>query len=152
MIFMMLLKKVKCMQVFIICSSIISLGKTVLLLYRNCKQYLCTENFLQTGTISEWARTYEWLGSKRLVTFLVDNKPDEQNNSLEILSLKMHIELKPFMPLVVFCEVFQILHGELQLHLPANERKFDRPGYYYYPVAEPTSADIRVKKWLEKLK
>jgi len=106
------------------------------------------ENFLETNAISEWTRAYEWLGTKKLVTFLVDNEPDEKNDALKILSLNMHVELKPFMPLAVFCEIFQIIYWELQLHLPAGERKPADTKEYQYPSLPPGT---RVKEWLGKI-
>ncbi len=114
-------------------------------------QAICVaENFLDTEAISEWARAYEWLGTKKLVTFLVDNEPDEKNNALKILGLNMYVELKPFMPQAVFCEVFQIIYWELQLHLKEDKREFDEPGHYYYTPPNPIPPEIRVKEWKGK--
>lgn len=109
------------------------------------------DNFLDMVATREWARAYEWLGAKKLVTFLVDNEVDEQNQAMEILSLNLFVELKPFMPLVVFCEVFQVIYWELQLHLPADERKPADPKEYYYQAPPPEPPAWRVKEWLGKL-
>ena len=109
-----------------------------------------TENFLETEALKEWLVLHEWLGAKKLITFLVDNNIHEERAALEITDLNIAVELQPFIQLSTFCEIFQILYWELQLHLPVNERVFDETGHYYYYIS-PEPAEVRVKKLLGKL-
>ena len=115
------------------------------------KEISADENFLETPEIKEWLLFCEWFGTEKLVTFLVDNEPDEEKNTLKILGLNMHVVLSSFIPLIIFCEVFQIIYWELQLHLPENEREFDKPGYYYYTTPDPEPPEMRVQEWLWKI-
>ena len=108
------------------------------------------ENFLETNEIKEWVIFHQWLGSKKLVSFLVDYNVDVEHSTLEIVGLNMFVELNTFMPLVIFCEVFKILYRELQLHLPESERTFDESGNYYYTSPNPLSPHVRIKNWLQK--
>ena len=102
------------------------------------------ENFLQTGEIKEWLLFHEWLGSKKLASFLTDYNINIENSTLEIARLNLFVELNTFMPIVAFCEIFRILYGELQLHLPENERVFTKRENYNL-----RAEDARVKEWLE---
>lgn len=115
------------------------------------KSIVHAENFTESAEIKAWLLMYEKLGPKELILFLTDCEPNEQNNVLKILGLDISVELKPFIPLIIFCEVFQILYWELQLHLPFNEREFDKPEYYYYTLPDPVPPEIRIRKFLKKL-
>ncbi len=104
---------------------------------------ISSENaFLKTDAAKEWVCNYEWLGTKKLNSFLTDYNIYEEASVLEIKSLNIVVELSPFMPLVIFCKVFHTLHEALQLHLPAEERKPLNPNGYL--------SDTRVRNWLNK--
>ena len=45
-----------------------------------------------------------------------------------------------------FCEIFQVLYWELQLHLPEKERVYDTSVKHSLRLP-----DVRVKEWLEKV-
>jgi hypothetical protein len=115
------------------------------------KEISADENFLESPEIKTWLLFYEWLGTKNLVTFLIDNEPDEEKNILKILGLNMDVELLPFIPIIIFCEIFQILYWELQLHLPESKKEFDKPEDYYYRSPDPVPAALRIRAWLKVL-
>lgn len=112
---------------------------------KKLKSIEATDSFLHTIEIKEWLLFHEWLG-KRMTAFLADHNIDFENSTLEIPGLKLLIELKPFMPIAAFCEIFQVLYWELQLHLPENERIYDSSLKHSL-----CPADLRVKEWLEKI-
>jgi len=112
---------------------------------KKLKPIAATEFFLQTGEIREWVLFHEWLGSKRLASFLIEYSIDTEHSTLEIARLNIFVELNAFMPIVAFCEIFRILYWEWQLHIPENERVYDKP--WKYNLHPPNA---RVKEWLEK--
>ncbi len=118
---------------------------------KKLKPITVAENFLETDNIKQWVLFHEWLGAKKLASFLKEYAIDVEHSTLEIAGLKIFVELKPLIPLVVFCEVFQILHRELQLHLPDNERAFETYVHYYYTYRGELLPGRRVKNWLAKV-
>lgn len=112
---------------------------------KKLKPITAIDSFLQTNEIKEWLLFHEWLG-KRMTAFLADHDIDLENSTLEIPGMQLLIELKPFMPIIAFCEIFQVLYWELQLHLPENERVYDNSVKHSL-----RPADVRVREWLGKV-
>lgn len=109
---------------------------------KKLKLITVTDSFLQTIEIREWLLFHEWLG-KRTTAFLADHNINFENSTLEITGLELLIELKPFMPIAAFCEIFQVLYWEFQLHLPEDERVCDS--------SHSLRPDLRVREWLDKI-
>ena len=112
---------------------------------KKLKPIVATDNFLQINETKEWLLFHEWLG-KRMTAFLADHNIDFENSTLEIPGLQLLIELIPFIPIAAFCEIFQVLYWELQLHLPEKERVYDTSVKHSLRLP-----DVRVKEWLEKV-
>jgi hypothetical protein len=87
---------------------------------------------LDCPATKEWLVQYEELGTKTLILFMVDYYDyQEPFEHLRIRDEDFAINKTPFLPIVKFCEVFNVLYWQYEYHLDKDKRAtYELDDYY----------------------